>query len=152
MYFSDIALTKSRSGSSSTRSTTPLTSRYRRWFSGSTMERAMCGSRSRLRSFWRVLVWLNLTCSPSQPNHTGLFCGSPWGLMVATCATASLSRRSWTLSGITDRSPLVFSVLSPSLVIPALGGKGVLDLVLLAAGVVTRVPVAHGLELAGGLL
>src|SRR5215218_8222781 len=116
------------------------------------MERAMCGSRSRLRSFWRVLVWLNLTCSPSQPNHTGLFCGSAWGPMVATCATAARSRRSWNLLGIIDRSPLVFSVLSPPLVIPALGWEAVFYPVLLAPDVVTHVWVAHGLEHSGALL
>ncbi len=77
-------------------------------------------------SFWRVLVWLNFAYSPSQPNHTGLFCGSPRDPMVATCATMVFPRRSWKPSGITDLSPWVLRVLPPSLVVPALGGEAVI--------------------------
>src|SRR5918997_451448 len=71
------------------------------------MERATRGSRPRLRSFWRVFVWLNLTHSPTQSNHTGLLCGSPPGPMVATCATAVLSSRARTRSGMVSLRCLI---------------------------------------------
>jgi hypothetical protein len=53
-----------------------------------------------LRYFWRVLVWLILTHSPSQPNHTWLLWGSPCGPTVATWARALLPSRSSWLTGI----------------------------------------------------
>src|SRR5215210_8260602 len=63
------------------------------------MERARRGSRPRFLYFWRVLVWLNRTNSPSQPNHTGLLWGSPRGPRVAMWARAVLSSKSRWLSG-----------------------------------------------------
>src|SRR5215213_3467172 len=74
------------------------------------MERARRGSRFRFLYFWRVLVWLNLTYSPSQPNHTGLFWGSPCGPKVATWARALLRSRSTWLSG----TRVLFSVVTRS--------------------------------------
>lgn len=54
----------------------------------------MRGARLTFLYFWRVLVWLNLMCSPVQSNQTGLLCGSPSGPRVATCIRAVVSRRS----------------------------------------------------------
>src|SRR4051794_18725778 len=78
------------------------------------MESARRGSRFTFLYFWRVLVWLNLTYSPSQPNHTGLLCGSPRGPKVATWARAVLPSRSMWLArmrvfSVVTRSPYLVS-------------------------------------------
>src|SRR5919112_6099654 len=75
------------------------------------MESAMRGSRFTFLYFCRVLVWLNLTFSPSQPNQTGLLCSSPSGPRVATWARAVLLSRSSWLSGM---RALFFSVVTRS--------------------------------------
>src|SRR5207302_9503231 len=52
------------------------------------MEIATRGSRLILWYFWRLVVCVNLICSPSHKNHMGDDCGSPLGPMVARCAYA----------------------------------------------------------------
>src|SRR5690348_5499077 len=73
------------------------------------MDRATCGSRCTFLYFWRVLVWLNSTCSPSQSNQTGFDCGAPSGPTVATCARAFDFNRSVYFDGIIQSSPYSFN-------------------------------------------
>src|SRR6266705_5670617 len=65
------------------------------------MESAMCGSRSRFRYFWRVLIWLKRMWEPSQSNQTGVLWGSPLGPMVAICASAVVCSKLVYSCGIT---------------------------------------------------
>src|SRR5260370_13705244 len=65
------------------------------------MESAICGSRSRFRYFWRVLIWLKRILVPSQSNQTGVLCGSPFGPIVAMCASAVVSSKLVYSCGIT---------------------------------------------------
>src|SRR5579863_9974830 len=59
------------------------------------------GSRRTLRSFWRPLAELKMTCSPSKSHHTGVTCGLPSGMSVPRLANARFWNRSRYFSGMT---------------------------------------------------
>src|SRR5579863_8415378 len=59
------------------------------------------GSRRTLRSFWRPLAELKMTCSPSKSHHTGVTCGRPSGIRVPRLAKARFWKRSRYFSGMT---------------------------------------------------
>src|SRR5208337_1400985 len=65
------------------------------------MARATRGSRRTLRSFWRPLAELKMTCWPSKSHHTGVTCGRPSGMRVPRLAKARFWKRSAYFSGIT---------------------------------------------------
>ena len=62
--------------------------------SGSMIDSAIRGSRSRLRNFCRLVLCVIRMCAPCQSNHIGLDCGPPSGRTVATCAYNGFSNRS----------------------------------------------------------
>src|SRR6266436_3599473 len=65
------------------------------------MASATRGSRRTLRSFWRPLAELKVTCSPSKSHHTGVTCGRPSGMRVPKLAKAFFWKRSRYFSGMT---------------------------------------------------
>src|SRR5580704_17868165 len=58
------------------------------------------GSRRTLRSFWRPLAELKMTCSPWKSIQTGVTCGRPSGISVPSEAKARFVKRSRYFSGI----------------------------------------------------
>src|SRR5579863_2037707 len=64
------------------------------------MARETRGSRRRFLSFWRPRAELTSTWEPSKSHQTGVTCGLPSGISVASEAKARFSNRSRYFSGI----------------------------------------------------